>query len=191
MSRRLRRLIGKQSDTAEMKNACYCTLLAAALLVSCQRTPTGAQTASSGAGSQTGAADHGSAQEIPANTVFWVRLRKDMDSAHLKAGDHFSAEVSSPVVLNGAAVVPQGTPVDGVVEQSQTAAQQGASGQLQLRLASFRLGLRTFPLQTAALTLQSPVVSPKAGGDARHEGDAFAPKNENLQFVLSAPVNMR
>jgi len=151
---------------------------------------------SSSAGAPAGAADHGSAQEIPANTVLWVRLRKDIDSRHLKAGDHFAAEVSSPIVLNGQAVVPQGTPVDGVVEQSQTATQQGASGQLQLRLTSFRRGLRQFTVQTTTVTLQSPTVSPAAakGGNsdlARHEGDAFAPKNENLQFILTAPVNLR
>ena len=113
-----------------------------------------------------------------------------MDSSRLKAGDHFAAEVSSPVVLNGKAVVPQGTPVEGVVQQSADATQAGSSGQLVLKLTSFRMGLRSYSIQTDPLTLQSPQVKPGADSVAKHEGAAFAPKNENLQFTITAPVSL-
>jgi hypothetical protein len=186
------RLTGKQVHTAEMKNACYCTILAAAVLVSCHTAQQSSQTAPAPAGGAASAAPAGqsSTAQIPANTVLWVRLRKDMDSARLKAGDHFAAEVSSPVVLNGKEVVPQGTPVDGVVQQSNDATNPGASGQLILKLNSFRLGLRSYTIQTDEVKLQSPEV--KAGADraARREGAAFAPKDENLQFTITAPVTL-
>src|SRR5579884_588282 len=175
-----------------MKNACYCIILAAVVLVSCQRAPEGAPaaTGSAGNGSPSAASGQSSASQIPANTVLWVRLRKDMDSSRLKAGDHFSAEVSSPVVLNGKAVVPQGTAVEGVVQQSQDASQPGSSGRLVLKLTSFRLGMRTYSIQTDEVTLQSPQVQQGADKEAPHEGAAFAPKNENLQFTITAPVSL-
>jgi hypothetical protein len=113
-----------------------------------------------------------------------------VDSSRLKAGDHFPAEVSSPVVLNGKAVVPQGTPVDGVVQQSNDASNPGNSGQLVLKLDSFRLGLRSYKIQTDAVTLQSPPVKSGADKAAPREGAAFAPKNENLQFTITAPVSL-
>jgi hypothetical protein len=114
-----------------------------------------------------------------------------MDSSRLKAGDSFTAEVSSPVVLNGKEVVPQGTPVQGEVQQAQGAAQAGGSGKLVLVLKSFRLGLRSFQIQTGAVTLESPQVQAGAADGAAHrEGAAFAPKNENLQFVITAAVSL-
>ena len=175
-----------------MKNACYCTLLAAAVLVSCQTAPKNPETATaSGGGTTSAAAGQPSAQEIPANTVLWVRLRKDVDSSRFKAGDHFSAEVSSPIVLNGKEAVPQGTPVDGVVVQSQSAAQPGSSGQLSLQVKSFRLGLRSFQIQTDTVRLQSPAVKTNESDRlAKREGEAFVPKNENLQFVITQPVKL-
>src|SRR5438270_12257926 len=98
MSERAPRHIGKHVHTAEMKNACYCTLLAAVVLVSCQTAPKNAETtAAPGASPAAAASGQPSSQEIPADTVLWVRLRKDLDSTRLKAGDHFSAEVSSPI----------------------------------------------------------------------------------------------
>lgn len=173
-----------------MKNARYCIVLAAVVLVSCQRAPASHET--SDGSSAAPAAGQPSSQEIPANTVFWVRLGKDLDTTRLKAGDHFSAEVSSPVVLNGKAAIPERTPVQGDVVEAQTATHQGSSGRLTLKLTSFRLGLRSFPIQTEVLTLQSPAVqTADSGSVARHEGDAFAPKNENLQFIISAPVSLR
>lgn len=193
MSCPVRRLTCKHIDTAEMKNACYCTLLAAAVLVSCQQAPKNTETAAgSGGGTASATAGQSSAQEIPANTVLWVRLRKDIDSSRFKAGDHFSAEVSSPIVLNGKAVVPQGTPVDGVVVQSQTAAQPGTTGQLALQVKSFRLGLRSFQVQTDTVNLQSPPVKTNESDRlAKREGAAFVPKNENLQFTITSPVNLK
>lgn len=197
MSRSQGRLTGKHIQTADMKNACYCTLLAAALLVSCQTAPKGPAAASAPAPNPaTAAADSASADQVPANTVLWVRLRKDLDSTRLKAGDHFTAEVSSPVVLNGKAVIPQGAPVQGVVVEAHTAAQPGHTGSLGLQLQSVRLGLRSFGLQTVTVSLQSPQVRTGSSGNAeadrmaRHEGDAFVPQNENLQFILTSPVSL-
>ena len=178
-----------------MKNACYCTLLAAALLVSCQTAPKGPEAASTAANAPPGAGGT-SAPEVPANTVIWVRLGKDLDSARLKSGDHFSAEVSSPVVLAGKAVIPAGTPVQGMVTEAHAAAEHGHSGTLGLQLQSLRLGLRSFRVQTDTVSLQSPPVrgnprdSEEAGQLARHEGDAFAPRNENLQFTITSPLNL-
>ena len=183
-----------------MKNACYCTLLAAALLVSCQTAPKGPAAASTAPSTAptTDASGAAPTDQVPADTVLWVRLGKDLDSTRLKAGDHFSAEVSSPIVLNGKAVVPQGTPVQGVVEEAHTAEHTGSSGRLALRVVSLRLGLRSFPVQTGTVDLESPQVrANKAGGTseadrmARREGDAFVPRGENLQFVITAPVNFR
>jgi hypothetical protein len=115
-----------------------------------------------------------------------------MDSTRLKAGDRFSAQVSSPIVLNGKAVVPQGAPVQGVVVEANTATKPGGSGTLGLRITSVRMGLRSFALQTATVSLQSPPVSgSRTDRVAKREGDAFAPQGENLQFVITSPVNLR
>jgi len=175
-----------------MKNARYCTLLAAALLVSCQTAPKSSAGASPVPNTAVAASGTASSQEIPADTVLWIRLGKDLDSTRLKAGDRFSAQVSSPIVLNGKAVVPQGAPVQGVVVESNTATQAGGSGTLGLRITSVRMGLRSFALQTATVSLQSPPVrGSETERTAKREGDAFAPQGENLQFVITTAVSLR
>jgi hypothetical protein len=81
--------------------------LAAVVLVSCQKA---SERAESGPPPAT-AGDPASAQsetEIPANTVLWGQLKKDLDSSKLKVEDKFTGDLAEAVVLNGRDVVPKG-----------------------------------------------------------------------------------
>ncbi len=164
---------------------CNFIILAAIILVSCGGTKESADAASPAA-----ASGQSQATQIPAATALWVRLDKTIDSARAHAGDQFTAEVSSSIVLNGRAVIPKGAKAVGHVTSSALAGQPGSTGMLTLQLDTVRAGLKVYKVQTQPVTLQSPPVkeNPQSDPMAKRAADAVADKAENLQFALSAPV---
>src|SRR5450759_1431559 len=98
-----------------------------------------------------GSAPRGSAGVIPSGTLLHVRVDEAIDTRRNRAGDQFSATLSEPIEVDGRTMVPAGTEFSGHV------ATAGASGRLKgrafigLRLDSFRLNGREYPVQTTSV----------------------------------------
>jgi hypothetical protein len=175
------------------KYACYLFVLAAVVLVSCQKA---ADRAESGPPPAT-AGNQASAQsetEIPASTVLWVQLKKDLDSSKLKVGDSFTGDLAEAVVLNGRDVVPKGATVKGHVSNKQSAQGQGSSGLLSLELDSLSLRGTNYQLKANPVTLETPPLATDAVKDtpvAPAVENAYAPKKGTLQFFLTEGVRVK
>lgn len=175
------------------KYARYLTILAAIVLISCQKASDraeGSQPATA-AGNTAGAQ---SETEIPSNTVLWVQLKKDLDSSKLKVGDHFTGELAEAVVLNGRDVVPKGATVKGHVSNKQSAQGQGTSGLLSLELDGLALRGRDYQVKANPVTLESAplTATPEAGTPAaRAVENAYVPKKGVLQFFLTESLRVK
>ncbi len=55
---------------------------------------------------------------IPAGTPLTVRLNQSLSTATNRRGEHFSATLSEPVMVNGQMMIPVGVEVNGIIEQS-------------------------------------------------------------------------
>jgi len=136
-------------------------ILPVLLLAGCSRTRTPWPTAQDGAGAAAnpatesapggGSAPTRSAGVIPSGTPLHVRVDEAIDTRRNRAGDQFSATLSEPIEVDGRIVVPEGTEFAGHVTTA------GASGRLKgrafigLRLDSFRLNGREYPVQTSSV----------------------------------------
>jgi hypothetical protein len=175
------------------KYACYLFVLAAVVLVSCQKA---SERAESGpppatAGNATSAQ---SETEIPANTVLWVQLKKDLDSSKLKVGDKFTGDLAEAVVLNGRDVVPKGATVKGHVSDKHSAQSQGTSGRLTLELDSLSVRGTDYQVKANPVTLETPPLATDAVKDtpvAPAVENAYAPKKGILQFFLTEGLRVK
>lgn len=138
-------------------------LLAVVALAGCSRTKTPWPTAQVGTGANpatesaplssapSGSAPVQSAAEIPSGTPLHVRVDEAIDTRNNRAGDPFSATLSAPIEVDGRVLVPTGTEFAGHVTRA------GASGRLKgrafigLKLDSFRLNGREYPIQTSSV----------------------------------------
>jgi hypothetical protein len=75
---------------------------------------------------------------IPAGTTLPIRITQTLDSASTQQGDSFSGTVASDVVIDGAVVIPHGTPVSGRVDAVQEAAHFKGSSLLTIELTGLR-----------------------------------------------------
>ena len=55
------------------------------------------------------------APKIPGGTLLQVRINESVSTARNRPGDHFSAVLTAPVVVNGATLAPSGTLLRGTV----------------------------------------------------------------------------
>ena len=90
---------------------------------------------------------------IQAGTSLAIRVDQRISVKTSHAGDTFSGEVVEPVVdPNGNAIVPKGTQVGGVVEESHKRGHFKGASVLELRLTSMTLNGTQYHLRTADLT---------------------------------------
>ncbi|WP_348262441.1 hypothetical protein P8935_21915 [Telmatobacter sp. DSM 110680] len=90
---------------------------------------------------------------IQAGTSLAIRVDQRISVKTSRAGDTFSGEVVEPVVdPNGNAIVPKGTQVGGVVEESHKRGHFKGASVLELRLTSMTLNGTQYHLRTADLT---------------------------------------
>ena len=88
---------------------------------------------------------------IPNGTPLHVRVDASIDTRRNRAGDPFTATLSQPIEVEGRTVVPAGTEFSGHVTMA------GASGRLKgraalgLKLDTFRLNGREYPIQTTSV----------------------------------------
>jgi hypothetical protein len=86
---------------------------------------------------------------VPEATPIHVTLDQGISSNQNRPGDHFEATISEPVVLDDKTVIPQGTPVEGLVVDARPSGHLMGRAHLQLALESMQLNGKTYDLRTA------------------------------------------
>ncbi len=81
---------------------------------------------------------------IPEETAIHVTLDQGISSNQNRPGDHFEATISEPVVLNDKTIIPQGTPVEGLVVDARPSGHLMGRARLQLALESMQLNGKTY-----------------------------------------------
>ncbi len=85
---------------------------------------------------------------VPAGTQLSVRLNDPLDSERNQVGDTFHATLSSPIVLDGETIIPEGADVLGRVADVKSAGRFAGNSVLTLELTSLSINGRTYNLQT-------------------------------------------
>ena len=174
------------------KYAGYIIVLAAVVLLSCQKAPERAESGTPPAANGQDSAR--SETEIPANTPVWVQLEKALDSSKLKVGDHFTGTLAETIVSNGRDVAPKGATIKGHVTNTQSAQGQGSAGLLSLELDTLLVRGTDYQIKANPLTLEAAPL--QAGTDGSNPvapavANAFAPKKGILQFVLAEALRVK
>ncbi|HWY09208.1 MAG TPA: hypothetical protein VNY24_20275 [Candidatus Acidoferrales bacterium] len=102
---------------------------------------------------------------VPEETPIHVTLDQGISSNQNRPGDHFEATISEPVVLNDKTVIPQGTPVEGLVVDARPSGRLMGRAHLQLALESMQLNGKTYDLRTSS--------SYRRGGDHKKRNWAW------------------
>ena len=90
---------------------------------------------------------------IPAGTSLAIRINQHISVKASCAGDRFTGEVADPITnANGLALVPQGTPVGGIIDASHRRGHFKGRSILELRLTSMTLNGQEYALDTHDLT---------------------------------------
>ena len=134
-------------------------ILPVLLLAGCSRTKTPWPTAEVGAGTNPatesapvgGSAPRGSAGVIPSGTPLHVRVDEAIDTRRNRAGDQFSATLSEPIEVDCRTMVPEGTEFSGHVTTAAASGRLKGRAFIGLRLDSFRLNGREYPVQTSSV----------------------------------------
>ena len=85
---------------------------------------------------------------VAAGTELAVRVNQRIDVKHAVAGEHFTGEIVEPVLQNGAAVIPRGTPVRGRIDAAHRRGHFKGRSILELRLVSMTLNGNEYGLDT-------------------------------------------
>jgi hypothetical protein len=92
---------------------------------------------------------------IPGGRTLTVRLLQTISSRSANTGQHFEAELSSPVVVNGKTVLPKRTPLRGRVVAARSSGRLHKPGYLRLTLDSLRTpDGRWVPVKTTSIWAQ-------------------------------------
>jgi hypothetical protein len=134
---------------------CIITIL---LLAGCSRTKTPWPTAQveTGPSPQAGASPATSAPQtsrmvIPSGTPVHVRVDEAIGTRRNRAGDPFSATLSQPIEMDGRTIVPAGTEFSGHVTNAGSSGRLRGRASIGLRLDSFQLNGREYPIQTTSV----------------------------------------
>lgn len=86
---------------------------------------------------------------VPEQTAIHVTLDQGLASDQSRAGDHFEATVSEPIVIDEHTVIPQGAHAEGVVVDARPSGRLMGRARLQLALESIDLDGKSYQLNTA------------------------------------------
>ncbi len=90
---------------------------------------------------------------IPAGTNLAIRINQHISVKSSRAGEHFDGEVVEPVAdANNRVLVPEGTPVAGIIDASHRRGHFKGASLLELRLTTMTLNGTRYPLDTRDLT---------------------------------------
>jgi hypothetical protein len=87
---------------------------------------------------------------LPEDTAIHVRLDQGLASNQNRPGDHFTATVSQPIVLDNKTVVPAGAEVDGVVVDAERSGRLKGRARLNLALDAVNVNGTEYPIRTAS-----------------------------------------
>ena len=85
---------------------------------------------------------------VPAGTSLAIRINQHISVKTSHAGDRFSGEVVEPISIDGATVIPKGTPVSGRVDEAHRRGHFKGASILELRLTSMELNGNRYALDT-------------------------------------------
>jgi hypothetical protein len=128
-------------------------ILPVLLLAGCSKTKTPWPTAQveGGANPTTESAPQRFAAVIPSGTPLHVRVDESIGTRRNRAGDQFSATLSEPIEVDGRTMVPAGTEFAGHVTTAAASGRLKGRASIGLRLDSFRLNGREYPVQTSSV----------------------------------------
>jgi hypothetical protein len=87
---------------------------------------------------------------LPEQTTIHVRLDQAVASDQNRPGDHFTATVSEPIVLDNKTIVPQGAEVEGVVVDAERSGRLKGRARLNLALDAVNINGTEYPLRTTS-----------------------------------------
>jgi type II secretory pathway pseudopilin PulG len=85
---------------------------------------------------------------VTAGTTLTIRINQHINVKHAHAGDRFTGEVVEPVLVGNSVAIPQGTHVEGVIDEAHRRGHFKGSSILELRLISMELGGQRYDLDT-------------------------------------------
>ena len=85
---------------------------------------------------------------LPERTAIHVRLDQTVATNRSKAGDHFEATVSQPVVVDGKTVIPKGAHAEGLVVDSRHSGRLKGRARLQLALQTVDVNGQDYNVRT-------------------------------------------
>jgi hypothetical protein len=94
---------------------------------------------------------------IPERTPIHVTLDQTLATNKNKAGDHFQATVSEPIVVDGNTVIPKGARVDGRVVEARKAGYLKGKADLRLALRDVRVNGQSYEVHTTSVGRKSIV----------------------------------
>lgn len=90
---------------------------------------------------------------VPAGTTLAIRINQHISVKTSHAGDRFDGEIAEPVLgANDHVIIPKGTPVGGVVEESHKRGHFKGASVLDLRLTSLTLNGTRYQISSSDLT---------------------------------------
>lgn len=87
---------------------------------------------------------------LPERTAIRVTLDQSLATNQNKAGDHFDATVSEPVVVDGKTVIPQGAHAEGLVADARQSGRLMGRARLQLALQTVAVNGQNYDVRTIA-----------------------------------------
>ena len=88
---------------------------------------------------------------LPEQTAIHVTLDQGLASDESRAGDHFEATVSEPIVIDNQTVIPQGAQAEGLVVDAHPSGRLMGQARLELALQSVDVDGQTYELRTSAV----------------------------------------
>ena len=85
---------------------------------------------------------------VPEHTALHVRLNQAISTDRNKPGDHFTATVSEPVVVDNTTVVPKGAEVEGLVVDAERSGRLRGRARLELALQKVNVNGSEYPIRT-------------------------------------------
>jgi hypothetical protein len=95
-----------------------------------------------------------SAIVVPAGEVLYVRLQQSLSSATAEPGEHFSAVLDEPLVVDGKVLAERGAPVTGRVTAARHSGRLHHPGYLRVTLSAITVHDKTVPLETRSIFVE-------------------------------------
>ena len=87
---------------------------------------------------------------IPGDTSIHVTLNQALSSDQSRPGDHFTATVSQPIILDNKTVVPEGAEVEGIVVDARRSGRLKGRAELNLALESVNVNGTDYSIRTTS-----------------------------------------